>query len=86
MVRLRHVLLVQAAALLLVWLASASLRATDPAPQLTEQQKAQLTIAILKRDNAQLRLDALVRDWRVPGYDLTATGEYVKQAEKKEKP
>jgi hypothetical protein len=67
--------------LVAVLLLSLSAHADAPAPTLTDAQKAQLTIAILTRDNAQLRLDALVKELSRDGYDLTAAGDYVKKAE-----
>lgn len=54
----------------------------DPAvPKLTEVQKLTLTNLILMRDNAQLRLDAFVKELTVAGYDLTTAGDYVKTPE-----
>lgn len=52
------------------------------APKLTDVQRLTLQNLILSRDNAQLRLDAFVQSITVPGYDLTTTGDYVKQTEK----
>ena len=88
MVRLRHVLLVQAAALLLVWGASAGLRATDPpAPTLTDTQRLVLSNRVLALRVAQLELDAAVKELAVPGYliDLQ-TITYVKAPEKASPP
>lgn len=53
----------------------------DAPPKLSDAKRAQLTIAILTRDNAQLRLDALVKELTVDGYDLTTNGDYVNKAE-----
>lgn len=55
--------------------------AEPAAPKLTDVQRLTLSNLLLARDNAQLRLDAYVKDIAVPGYDLTTAGEYVKQTE-----
>lgn len=75
----RRLGLVLVVCLLAVLLSCAVRLLADSPPKLTDVQRAQLTIAILTRDNAQLRLDALVKELTVPGYDLTTTGEYVKK-------
>lgn len=67
---------------LVAMLASGAAILLADAPKLTDVQRLTLTNLILARDNAQLRLDALVRELTVTGYDLTTTGDYVKQTEK----
>ena len=54
------------------------LSAQSEAPTLTDLQKLTLQNLLLARDNAQLRLDAYVKELTVPGYDLVGTGTYVK--------
>lgn len=51
----------------------------DDAPTLTELQKTRLEARILAVELAQARLDALIKDLTVPGYDLTREGTYVKK-------
>lgn len=51
------------------------------APVLTEVQRLTIQNKVLLRDNAQLRLDALVKELLVDGYTLTGDGDYVKQAD-----
>jgi hypothetical protein len=58
---------------------SSSSVVADADPKLTEIQKLHLQNLLLARDLAQARLEALVKDLTIPGYDLMATGEYRKQ-------
>ncbi len=48
-------------------------------PALTEVQRLQFQVAWLRAKLAEATFNALVRDFDVPGYGLTADGDYVKQ-------
>lgn len=48
------------------------------APKLTEVERLTLQNKVLRAQLAQAELDALVKEHLVPGYDLTADGNYVK--------
>lgn len=71
-------------ALLIAALLTLPVRADAP-PKLSDLNILRLQNALLTRDLAQARLDALVRELTVPGYELQASGDYIKATEK-EKP
>lgn len=66
----------KAAILALLLVLGCVVRADAP-PKLTDVQHLVLQNRILARDLAQAQLDAVVREYSVAGYDLTAAGEYV---------
>lgn len=69
-------------ALIVALVIGGRLTADTPAPKLTEVQRLMLQNKVLRARLAQAELDAIVKEYTIPGYDLTAEGDYVKHPEK----
>lgn len=69
--------------LITVFILSLSLgfEAETTAPKLTDVQRLTLQNKVLRARLAQAELDATVKEYSVPGYDLTADGDFVKKAD-----